>query len=302
MIRKFSSTYAIAFVFGISMALAQEPSSGSPSSGMSTPVPAAIRSQVECSGFMAADRISETIYVLGGADNDLHEDLREFTPGDFVYLRSRHREAFAVGAEYSLVRPEIELSLHVSWTPAQLENRIRPPSSWYRGQRRWLRSLGRPYQDTGEVKVVSVTPEGAVAQVVFACGPINPGDIAVPYQARQVPEYTPAMTFDRFAPSRGKVAGSIVAADSAAPFLAQGSIAFLNLGDRDGARAGQRYRIFAVFRDRVVRGLEGLRAFPKTPRESVGELVILSVKEKSSVGIVVTSAREIAVGDGVELE
>jgi len=38
------------------------------------------------------------------------------------------------------------------------------------------------------------------------------------------------------------------------------------------------------------------------PRESVGELVILSTQQKSSVGLVVNGLREIFLGDGIELE
>ncbi len=299
--RRFVSVSGAIFLFATATALTQGPALES-SAKMSPPIPAATRSQVECSGFITSDRVPNTIYVVDGADNDLYEALREFTPGDFVYLRNRHREGFAVGTAYSLVRPEIGFLLRTSWTPGQLARQIQPSGSWYSGQQWNIRSLGQPYEDVGQVKVVAVTHYGAVAQVTFACGPINPGDIAVPYQAREIPEYTPPTKFDRFAPRNGKMEGAIVAASNAANFLAKGSIAYLNLGERDGAHPGQRYRIFAIFRDHLIEGWEGILRFPETPRESVGELVILSTQKKSSVGIVVTSTREISVGDGVELE
>jgi hypothetical protein len=38
------------------------------------------------------------------------------------------------------------------------------------------------------------------------------------------------------------------------------------------------------------------------PRETVGEIVVLSTQEKSSVAIIVNSIRDISVGYGVELE
>lgn len=301
MVRRSLSVSGAIFLFATAMALAHGPSPES-SAKMSTAIPAATRSQGDCSGFITSDHVPNTIYVVDGADNDLYEPLREFTPGDFVYLRNRHHESFTVGTEYSLVRPEIGFGLRISWTPGQLERQIQPPGSWYSGQRWNIRSLGQPYGDVGQLKVVAVTPYGAVAQVTFACGPINPGDIAVPYHAREIPEYTPPTHFDRFARRNGKMEGAIVAANNAAAFLAKGSIAYLNLGERDGARAGQHYRIFAIFRDHLIEGWEGILRFPETPRESVGELVILSTQKKSSVGIVVASTREISVGDGVELE
>jgi len=146
--------------------------------------------------------------------------------------------------------------------------------------------------------VISLAPEAAVAQVTFACGPIATGDIAVPYEPRQIPEYTPQV-LDRFAPANGKLTGTITVASNNAGYLGTGSIAYLNLGSRDGVHPGQRFRVFHIFRDRVARwSLFSHR----TPRESLGEVVVLLTEDKSSTAIVVTSWREITVGDGVEME
>jgi len=41
---------------------------------------------------------------------------------------------------------------------------------------------------------------------------------------------------------------------------------------------------------------------PEPPRETTGELVVLSTQDKSSVVMVVNSSREISLGDGIELE
>jgi len=262
--------------FALTSALAQEAATASAG------LPAASESAIACSGFIAPTKLVRDIYVFDGADNDFQVSLRQFSAGDFVYLRSRKGTPLAVGQEYALVRHAKEAF------------RI----SKYAGQRWSLGSLGRPYEDVGRVKVLSVTPEGAVAQVTFNCGAVFSGDLAIPYQARAIPEYTPGGRLERFALPNGKQLGAITAAANNASVLGDGSIAYLNLGESDGVRPGQRFRVFRIFRE----PLEGFLAHPDTPRETVGELVVLSTQEKSSAAVVVNCARDIHLGDGVELE
>lgn len=245
-------------------------------------IPAATRSEADCAGFISGTPVSKDIYVLDGADNDSHSPVRQFAAGDSVFLSSRSGATFVVGIEYTVVRQAKELFR----------------TSWYPGQHWSIRSLGTPYEDIGRVKVTHVTPAGAVAEVAFACGPMYPGDLAVPYQLRAIPEYAPSQQFDRFAPSKGNPMGAITAARNNAGYLGVGSIAYVSLGQTDGVKPGQRYRIFQIARDRSA----GLFALPETPRESLGEMIILSTQEKSSVGMVVSSTREISLGDGIELE
>lgn len=264
-------------LFAVTRGLAQEPAAEA------TAIPAATQSEMDCSGFIAGTPVSTDLYVLDGADNDSHVDVHQFATDDFVYLRSRSGGSFAVGNEFSVVRPAKELM------------RIK----WYEGQGGSVRSLGSAYEDLGKVKVIRVTPHGAVAEVTFACGPISPDDIVLPYQARVIPQYTPAAQFDRFALPNGKLAGAITAAANNAGALGGGRIAYINLGREDGVSPGQRFRIFRIFREQTG---GGFWAFPETPRETLGELVILSTQDRSSVAIVVSSTREIALGDGVELE
>jgi hypothetical protein len=246
------------------------------------PVPAASRADIDCSGFIASSNLPENMYLLDGADNDFHMPLKQYSTGDRVFLRYGRETNVAEGAEYALVRSGRQIF----------------ETSWYRGEHASLRSLGKAYQDAGRVKVIRVAPEGAVAEVTFACGAIYPGDIAVPYQPRPIPEYTPTKDFDRFALPNGKMLGAISASRNNVGILGNGSIAYINLGESDGVKAGQRFRIFRIKRERI----EGLYAIPAMPRESVGEMVILSTQEKSSVGIIVMCLREVFLGDGIELE
>ncbi|MGH9470136.1 MAG: hypothetical protein ACRD1N_07325 [Terriglobia bacterium] len=267
------------------------------------PVPAATFSQFQCTGFIASEQLNGDIRVFNGSDNDLDEPLHQFVPGDYVYLRGVGQQQFQAGEAYSTVRPETGSTLSPTWHPGKLENQILPPASWYTLQRYDIRKLGWPYNNTGLVRVVKVRPQGAIARVVFSCNGIEAQDIAVPYTPQPIPEYTPPASLARFAPPNGKLRGLIVASPASSAYLARGSIAFLDIGSNQGVAPGQQYRVYAIFRNKLVRGFQGLIPLaPETPRETLGELVILRVEPKSSVAIVVRSLREMAVGDGVELE
>jgi hypothetical protein len=284
------------------LSLAETCLPGQQDKDQSPPVPAATFSQFQCTGFIADARVPPTITLFNGADNDLYEGLHTFTPGSSVYLRSTGGESFQVGEAFSLVRPETGFFLNYRWLPGMIQHQIMPFASNFKHQIRKINELGFPYDNTGLVRVVRVTPEGAIARVEFACTAINPQDIAVPYTPQPIPEYVPGERFDRFALPNGKVQGIIVAASAAAAVLAKGNIAYLDIGQNQGVTPGQRYRIYAIFRDNVFKGLQGLTHAPETPRETVGELVILHVQAKAAEGIVIDSLREISVGDGVELE
>jgi hypothetical protein len=235
------------------------------------------------------------VYIFDGADNDFRSPYRQFKPGEYVFLRGVTKGGAGVGSEYRIIRPSTGSLLGGG---AQLPMFGR--ATWYPGQAGAISSLGQAYEDVGRVKVTAETAQGAVAQVTFACAPIVPNDIAVPFKAREIPVYDPTVTVDRFAVvPEGKKAGAITAAHGNDGALGKGGVAYVSLGETDGVRAGQRYRIF--HRDReVMRG--GWRLSQTPPTETVGEMVILYTQEKSSVGIVVKIFRDITLGDGVTLE
>jgi hypothetical protein len=263
--------------------------------------PAVSAMRVRCSGFIS-DPIPRNIEVFNGSDNDLFEVFQQFTQSHDVYLRSLHGEVMRVGDKYDLIRRDTAPFGQVAWMPDYLQAQILPPQSLFYRQRSRIRNLGQPYLNTGTVQVIHVAPQGAVAKVINVCGAINIGDIAVPYHPVSVPTFTPNPNFRRFAEPNGKLEGNIVAANNAENYLALGDICYLDIGRNRSVSTGQVYRAYAKLRDHIVEGWEGIHPRPATPREYVGEVLILSVQHKSSVGLVVREVREIAVGDGVELE
>ena len=264
-------------------------------------LPVSRPTQSECSGFIAAAPVPKDIYVLEGADDDFHERIRQYTAGDFIYLRG-NVGGIAEGTEFRLVRPEKVAALPFFLRLTGTNENIIPPVSWAPGQREQIRKSGHPYDDAGRARVIRKTPEAAVAQITFSCGPILRGDIALLYQPRPIPEYAAGVPFDRFAAPNQKVRGTIIGSPRNDSDLGQGDLAYINRGSRDGVHAGQVYRIVHADRGRPLFLYQGLLHFPATPQESVGEVVILSVEGKSAVAVVVASTREIAIGDAVQLE
>jgi len=255
-------------------------------------VPAASLSKIECSGFISSS-LSSDFYIGDGADNDFQSPYRQFTTGDFVYLRGGQKTP-AAGTEYRVVRFATASIL----SPDRLPTFGR--ATWYRGQGRAIGSLGQAYDDVGRVRVVSSTSEGVVAEVTFSCAPMTAYDLAMPFQARPIPTYDPSVSFDRFAPlAENRRTGTITAAAGNDGALGNGSVAYLDLGQRDGARAGQRYRVVHTAREVLV---GGWKTHGPRPVETIGEMIILFTDEKSSVGVVISNVREISLGDGVVRE
>ena len=277
--RRIAFTLVVVFL-ALSAATAQAQESGAVSP---VSVPAAVRSQADCTGFIAEPSIPPDLFVLGGADDDFHSVVRQFVEGESIFIPNKGGN-IAVGAEYSVVRPADELfrTMH------------------YQRERWEIGKLGRPYEDVGRVRVTHVNPEGAVAKVTFSCGAIVPGDILVPFQPRAIPEYTVSKPLDRFRPlDSNKPHGRITASHNNIGYFGRETVVYLDLGDKEGAKPGQRFRIYKVIPPQTTGFLTTSQG---TPPETVGEAVVLSVQSKSCVAMVVSSYREISAGDYVEAE
>jgi hypothetical protein len=263
------------------------------------PVPAATQGEIDCSGFIAESRVPGHVHVLDGDDNDLRFPYHEWLPGHNVFLRGRIDKKRGIGTEYRLVRPAGGVFLGGLLGGDLEPMHVFSHPVWYPGQSWSIRSLGFPYEDVGIVRVIAITPRGAVAEVTFACGAVARGDIAIPFKAREIPTITPGPPPEPFAPVPGKsLKGAITAAADNDGVVGTRSRVYINLGEADGVRVGQRFRVFNVDWD-----TEGwLKAPPETPPETKGELVIILTRDYSSVGIVEFATREIYLGDGVVRE
>ena len=273
------TTFLSAVVFLAMSAAIANAQESEPAVPLSTP--AATYSQAYCTGFIA-ESVPHDLYVLGGGDDDFHSVVRQFVQGESIFIAQRSPGNIAVGAEYSVIRPAKDLfeTMH------------------YQGEAWDLRKLGNPYADIAQIKVTHVTPKGVVAKVTFGCEAVMPGDTLVPFQPRTIPEYSVSRPLDHFAPlDYTKERGRIAASHNNYGYLGDGTVVYLNLGASE-VQPGKRFRIYKVLSPEKA----GTLSKQRTPPETIGEAVVLSVQPKSSVAIVVSSYREVSSGDYVEAE
>jgi hypothetical protein len=274
-------TFVFALVFLATSAVASRAQDAATATPVTLPV--ATRSQAACTGFIADPAISRDVFVLGGEDDDFHDVARQYVQGDSIFIAHRGEASFTVGTQFRVVRKADELfsTMH------------------YAGQKWEIRKLGKPYQDIAEVTVTHVNPEGVVATINFSCEPVAPGDTLVAFQPRPVPEYALNPSLDHFAPvDAAKKQARIVASRNNYGYFGEQNVVYLNLGDGDGVKPGQRYRVYKVLPPHTT----GFLTWEKTPNETVGEVVVISVQPKSCTALVVSSYREISAGDYIQPE
>lgn len=268
-------------------------------------IPAANHSQADCSGFISSTSIPRDMVVVGGDDNPFHSVVRQWVEGDTVLIGQRKGADIALAGEYNVVRPADDLFLTMH----------------YSDERTGIRKSGKPYENVGRVKLVPLNPgeavgevtsfsgevrlkhaepAGVIAKVTFSCTSIVPGDILVPFQPSPLPDYTVSKPLDPFTPlDSNKQHGRITAIHDNTGFVGAETTIYLNLGEKDGAKPGQRFRIYK----RPPSPSKTALFLPnQAPVETIGEAVVLSVQPKSCTAMVISSYREITAGDYVEAE
>ena len=246
-------------------------------------VPAADGSQGVCTGLIADFRIPHNLpVVVGGADDDFHSRVRQFTQGESVVISRQNQADLTECAEFRVIRPAKELF----------------STSQYPGQAADLKKMGDPYEDVGQVKVIRASAEGVVAKITSSCEPMLPGDILIRSQPRVIPQYVVSQPLDHFTPlDKHKVHGKIAACQNNFGVVGQDTIVYVNFGERDGTLPGRRLRIYKPASSQAKGSLPAQNML-----ETIGEAIVLSVETRSCVAKVVASYREIAAGDSVELE
>lgn len=257
---------------------------------------------VYCAGFFTRRAISPELIVLGGEENGLKF---EFGDRDIVYLNKGAEVVKSPGAKYMLLRPMQDVD---STEP-------------FPGQRNLVKRLGTHYAEIARIQVNVVHGASSTAEISHSCEPVEAGDIAVPFSERPAPPYRVAKLSDRFAPASGKATGLIASVKDFQEIAGSANVVYLNLGAKQNVHPGDYLRIFRTYQSPSQYIVElGTREYPTEmmgvpigrklkpaeigtlPRNIVGELMVLSVQEESSTGIVTYSWEDIYPGDQVEIE
>lgn len=283
--------------FGAAMAAAQDNPPAQGAAAAVVPANSPDYSAVNCAGFVS-DKVPDDLRVVSGEES--HPQII-FTSGDYVYLNRGRDKGVQVGDRFSVVRPDKD--------PVEVP--------WFKWQAKLLKAMGQIYLDAGQLRVVSVQPNIAIAQVSFACGYIQRGDIVRPFVERPAPVYKDAGTFDHFAPVSGKAVAMVVSVGTSGEVAGRNSTVYVNLGSNQSVRVGDYFRIFRYQGSRSDTAPEtkgfayqiyGFGSAPTKyepkdlPREVLGEGVVINQGPNASTVLVTYTSKEVYAGDYVEVE
>jgi len=252
---------------------------------------------VYCSGFVTSDYNDQTRIISGEESNA----KIVFATRDYVYISKGSSQGVRVGDRYTVVRPDKD--------PIEVQ--------WFKWQNKLMKAMGHYYIDAGQLKVINVQPNVATAEVTFACGYLQRGDIIQPFQERPVPPFKAAAENDRFAPVSGKAVGMLVVGKDFAQTYGKFSSVYVNLGNNQGVKVGDYLRVFRYqgshaelapnFEDFQYK-MYGFGSTPQKyewndlPREIIGEGIVLSTGPNSCTLLITYSRLEMYAGDYVEVE
>lgn len=260
---------------------------------------------VYCSGLVTTDSVPHGSFVVTGEESSTR---LTYVLGDVVYINKGSDQGAKVGDEFSLIRSESD-SLNQEWTKWQFDI---------------FKRMGTLWADEGRVKLVEVLPKTSVGVIDHMCDSVQRGDIAVPFTEQPAINLKPMGQFDRFAAPNGKSLAMVIAGKAFRNELGNNDIMYVNLGNAQGVHVGDYFRIFRytgtehevayqtpryAFDMQFGKGAGyGFGAVPtkydwsNTPREVLGEGVVLRTGPNSSTVLITFSTREIYAGDYVELE
>jgi hypothetical protein len=266
-------------------------------------------SDMYCSGIITTEAVPhDTVLITGEQSN--YKII--FNEGDYVYINRGSDQGVKPGDEFSVVRA-VKDAYGIEWT------------KW-----EWsiLHKMGTVWEDEGRVRVISARQGVSIGQVENECDYLQRGDILLPFTPRPAPPLKTEANFDRFAPSNGKPMAMVITGKKFQAQVGNNDIIYVNLGSSQNVKVGDYFRIFRFQGtqhetdyqtprysfdmeqgDAVPDvGIYGFGAAPKkytwtnTPREDVGEGIVLRTGPNSSTVLITFALREIFPGDYVEIE
>lgn len=188
---------------------------------------------------------------------EVKDDKEMISKGDLVYIRPNEDTSFIPGSKFTVYRT------------------LKPLKD-----RRTNSYIGIQHYLTGIVEITKIEPKFAVARVVRSFRSIEVNDLLIPYVKR-----FPKIILTE---SKKELKGKIIVSEEHASIIGDNTVAFINKGNRDGVRSGQRYSIFYQ---------EKKRLDPKTKGDvyltpvNFGTLLVLHTEETTST-VLITSAEK----------
>lgn len=253
--------------------------------------------ELYCSGIVSRARPRTAGYVITGRDAF---DKLQFAQDDVVYLHVASHAGLETGERFLVVR--------------KIKDPL--PIFWFHGQKKLEKQMGHLWEDVGRLRVFRVGDSVASARIESSCMPMERGDLLVPFHVRTNP--SSARRSKIASPRAGnRPIGRVVISKNFRQLLASGSIAYVNLGSREGVKVGDRLSLFRYpgSEDGNVYQTPGFATHVKgfghapvdgeparLPREMIGDAIVLRVSPTAATVVITASRREISLGDFAQIE
>lgn len=237
------------------------------------PSPLGSAADVYCFADLVQD---ESVYPFTIKSAERIDAQDSFSEGDIVYIDGGSNQGVAAGDRFFVltrIRPLYRLSKIVT---------ISRPNT---GEQ-----IGIIYHKVGQIKVLCAQEDSAIAEITYACDPIDIGNVLQPFRPIPVPLVVPPDASNRCDVPNGKPIGRIIYTRDDQIEIGAGWLVFIDLGAADGVYPGQ---FATIYRDNPTAGM---------PRLVLGDLGVLTVEETYSTAILTGGWSSVYIGDNVELK
>jgi hypothetical protein len=219
---------------------------------------------MQCAHYIVSDREDESLYMIGSEQGAGKVAMAE---RDILYLNKGSNAGIKAGDVYTM---------------HHAVNVLKHPVSKGR--------IGTRVETTGWAQVILVQENSATVVIEQACADVHAGDYLRPIEKVNVPLVLGRPIPDRLTPPSGKLGQYIVDIQGDSTIAGAGQLVTIDAGSLGGVAPGN---IFVVYR--IV--------YPSvpSPRNVLGELAIVAVRENTATAKVTYSRDAIMIGDQIEL-
>jgi hypothetical protein len=234
------------------------------SSAPTGPVAVGTDFDVYCSGWLGETEEPFPGTVIGA---EVQDNQHSFTQGDILYVDIGARQGAMAGQEYWIVRP------------GEMVNK------WGSD----IETAGRLYTSPGRLRIICAQDEASIAEITLSCHESQVGDRLLPFEPIPVPLVRRTRGLTSCDEPNGKAIGHILETVDRVTPIAQGTVVFIDMGELDGVAPGD---FLTVYRTRH-------GAFVRT---ILGEVAILTTRDRTAVAKVTSMRDLMSAGDEVELK
>jgi hypothetical protein len=227
-------------------------------------VPVTEETSLQCADYVANGREDESLIIIG---SEMGSDKVALAERDIVYLNKGSNSGVKAGELYSL---------HFSAFP------LKHPVT---GKR-----VGQKIRTVGWLQVILVEENTSIAVIEQSCADIHAGVYLKPFEKVNVPLVVPRPVATRLTPPSGKLNQYVIDLAQDVLTAGEGHYVTIDAGSESGVAPGNVFSIYRVVYPSV-----------PTPRNVIGELTVISVRERTALAKITYSADAIVVGDPIEL-